>query len=115
MIYTSTIASDTSAFKSLDEAVDKLLSVAEDAKNLKLWSLCYLQVGRPAMADSSNLLRSSKTDRILSFSIPSLDLAFEDGVIDSVREAWTCISGAESDEEFMVVGQRPRQEDADEA
>jgi hypothetical protein len=91
------------------DAIDKLLAsnAGPDAK--VLWSLRYTQLGRavegdtPANVVSGNLVR---------FPPPSLDLAFDDSVIDLVKDAWIRIMGDESSpDQFMKFEDRESYDD----
>lgn len=45
-------------------------------------------------------------DRVLAFPAPSLDLAFDDKVIEDVRAAWKLIMGDGTSEQFMKFEDR---------
>ncbi|KAL9115633.1 MAG: hypothetical protein Q9227_000001 [Pyrenula ochraceoflavens] len=114
IIYASTLSSDTSDFIILDEAVNKLLRATNGSDAHLLWSLHYLQSGRFSSDGNVGISRSPASQRILVFPPPSLDLEFDDGIIDSIREVWRIVMGAESDDEFMMLAPRRRHEDDDE-
>lgn len=51
---------------------------------------------------------------MISFPPPSLDLAFDDGVLGVVRSVWGKVMGEEvSDEEFMKFEERNEEVDDD--
>lgn len=96
----------------LDLAVQKLLQnfTSGDGTPTVLWSLRYTQLGLTSEdGDASRtVLSSSVSDKILSFPPPSLELAFDDGLVDAVKTAWKAVMGDEAkDEEFMKFEDRP--------
>ncbi|KAF5865314.1 Rab proteins geranylgeranyltransferase componentA [Aspergillus alliaceus] len=100
----------------IEKAVHRLLQLNADPDAKVLWSLRYTQLGLAsngvADARSSKLARPSPN--ILCFPPPSLDLAFDDAVIDRVRDAWNLIMGDEANEyEFMNFEDRERADDED--
>ncbi|OJJ38156.1 hypothetical protein ASPWEDRAFT_103274, partial [Aspergillus wentii DTO 134E9] len=109
VIYGSVNVSGPQGQSLLETAVQKLLqsTVGLDAK--VLWSLRYTQLGR--RDDASNIAEAIRTssapDKVICFPPPSLDLAFDDALIDMVKEAWTMIMGAEAAQhEFMTFEDR---------
>lgn len=90
----------------IEEALNKLLRAFTDADGTPavLWSLRYTQLGLPCGTGYSegNPFTSPISDRIICFQPSSLDIAFDDGMIDAVKAAWKRLSGDDTrDEEFM--------------
>lgn len=65
-----------------------------------LWSVEYQQ-----QASSGSETLPSDTDRIVRFPPPSMDLAFDDMVLENVREVWQKIVGDDGGE-FLVFQDR---------
>ena len=85
-----------------------------DAEAKVLWSLRYTQLGRASdVIDGVQALKSSSpTDGTICFPPPSLDHAFDDVLLDMVKEAWKIVQGEEAiDEEFMKFEDREGVED----
>lgn len=106
VIYASTSISESStAYPILDTAVKRLLSAVEP-ETAVLWQLHYNQYGRaPRTLEPSPRTKPSQrptspvTDAekggIIVLPPPSLDLAFDDSVVDTVKEAWAQIVGVD--------------------
>lgn len=79
-----------------------------DAEAKVLWSLRYTQFGRASDIDGvQDLKSSSPSDTVICFPPPSLDHAFDDALLDMVKEAWKIVLGEEAiDEEFMKFEDR---------
>ena len=72
-----------------------------------LWSMFYVQTGTPILGSTALSIDLDETGRIMKFPPASLDLAFDDGIIDCVRAAWRKIMGQESeDASFMQFEER---------
>lgn len=99
----------------LETAIDLLLDSFSDAtgKPAVLWSMRFTQVGTLNDASASPVLyKSTKSDQILYFAPPSLDLAFDDSIVESVRECWKAILGEEAqDDTFMNFEDRETYDD----
>lgn len=97
----------------METAVSKLLqSVGPTAR--PLWSLRYTQSGRDS--DSSDIAQSVQPDsnNIICVPPPSLDLAYDDDMVDLVKAAWKVILGDEAkDDEFMSFEDREGAQDED--
>jgi Rab proteins geranylgeranyltransferase component A len=78
-----------------------------------LWNLQYEQHsphsrGQPQPQNQ----KIYKQERILKLPSPSMDLVFDDGILDSVKWAWQKIMGEEADsEQFLVFPEREGLED----
>lgn len=81
----------------LERAVNMLLA-SVDAKASVLWSLRFTQLGNSFGENIPDVSRHPVSERVLSFPPPSLDLAFDDSVIDRVRTVWKMIMGDEVDD-----------------
>ncbi|KAL9625637.1 MAG: hypothetical protein Q9160_000350 [Pyrenula sp. 1 TL-2023] len=134
VIYASTAISDPSiAYPILDAAVERLLSAIEP-KGVVLWQLHYNQSGLPPATlepsseterpgRTTNPVATAKKDGIIIVPSPSLDLAFDDHLVDTVKEAWAWIvgldlnasddSGEGAGDRFMVFDRPGNGEDED--
>ena len=90
-------------------------STDEGEKPAVLWSMHYnlrgispLRSYQDRKANVSTTLVSAKSDYVLVFPPQSLDLAFDDSLIDHVRTAWFKIMGKDPDfeEAFMKFERR---------
>lgn len=89
----------------LECAVDRLLQ-AEGPQAIVLWSMRYNQLGRLSTDGTPSTLHTH-SPHVFSFPPSSLDLAFEDDIVDTVKEAWTRIVGDEVDhDDFMIFVDR---------
>ncbi|KAJ0424279.1 GDP dissociation inhibitor [Aspergillus carlsbadensis] len=75
------------------DAIDKLLTSNAGPDARVLWSLRYTQLGRAVEGDTPANIVSGN---LVRFPPPSLDLAFDDSVIDLVKDAWIRIMGDEA-------------------
>jgi len=90
----------------MEDGLHKLLQAFADAGGAPavLWSLRYTQLGLPSGVGcfEDNPFSSPISDRIICFQPSSLDIAFDDRMIDAVKAAWKRLSGGDTrDEEFM--------------
>jgi hypothetical protein len=78
-----------------------------------LWRLSFTQIGSLDLSDSVDKIhRSGSSDEVLFFPPPSLDLAFDDEVVESVRAGWKAVVGDEADDdEFMKFEDREDYDD----
>ncbi|GFF24632.1 rab proteins geranylgeranyltransferase component A [Aspergillus udagawae] len=99
----------------LESAIHKLLQSSADLNAKILWSLRFTQLGRLSqdVRGTSRIQRSSLSANILSFPPPSLDLAFDDALIDAVKDAWKIIMGDQASDDFMNFEDREGAYDAD--
>ncbi|KAK5295342.1 rab geranylgeranyl transferase escort protein-like protein [Cryomyces antarcticus] len=113
VIYASTATAGPEGSKILDEAVARLLqNVGENPTPQVLWSMRYEQSSSvphplPPMSTvgTGNLGQSASADHVLIFPPSSLDLAFDDAILQRVRSVWEKIMGAEA-EGFMTFEDR---------
>jgi hypothetical protein len=103
VLYASTSLSDQNGLDLLQKAVDVLLSTVDvtPAPSI-LWSAKYQQ--RPSSGTES-LPIGTDNNNTLHFPAPSMDLAFDDGVLDNVKEVWQKIAGEDAGE-FLVFQDR---------
>lgn len=110
MIYASVSLPGDEGQSLIDSAVQKLLlEFSADGSPTVLWSLRYTQLGLTSKdGDALRTVTDSLiSDKILSFPPPSLELAFDDGLIDAVKTAWKTVLGDEArDEDFMKFEDR---------
>ncbi|KAL3493547.1 GDP dissociation inhibitor [Aspergillus germanicus] len=91
------------------DAIDKLLASNAGPDARVLWSLRYTQLGRAVEGDTPANIVSGN---LVRFPPPSLDLAFDDSVIDLVKDAWIRIMGDESSpDHFMKFEDRESYDD----
>ncbi|OKL63268.1 hypothetical protein UA08_01459 [Talaromyces atroroseus] len=99
----------------LEIAIEYLLASLTNAndKPTVLWSLRFTQVGVLETSGSpTGICKSTKSDDILFFSPSSLDLAFDDRIVEGVREGWKAILGEEAhDDMFMNFEDREAYDD----
>lgn len=94
----------------LERAVQSLLSTVEVTPTPKvLWSVQYEQ--HPGGAASSSPASADKN--VLNFPPTSMDPAFDDSILDHVREVWQKIAGDDAGE-FLVFQDREAVSDDDE-
>lgn len=100
--------SDKSGSDLLEKAVDALLSSVDvSPRPTILWSVKYEQ--QPSSGSES----LPTGDHILRFPPSSLDLAFDDAVLDSVKDMWQRVAGDDSGE-FLVFQEREAYADDEE-
>ncbi|CAE7024893.1 hypothetical protein CFE70_003529 [Pyrenophora teres f. teres 0-1] len=100
VLYASTLACDN-GFELLQEAVKSLLFVVEVTPPPKvLWSTRYKQ--RPC---SGTEVLPSGLDNVVCFPPSSMDLAFNDQILDNVKDVWQKIAGEDAGE-FLVFQDR---------
>ena len=92
----------------LQKATEALLSAVDASpRPTVLWSVRYEQ------QPSSGFETLPTGDHVLSFPPPSLDLAFDDTVLDNVKAVWQKIAGDDAGE-FLVFQEREAYADDDE-
>lgn len=104
VVYGSVSYSESGGYALLETAIDKLLASVAEQDARVLWTMRYTQVGRAGvMVDPAEALRtSSPSDNVICFPPPSLDHAFDDSLLDVVKETWKAVMGEEAiDAEFM--------------
>lgn len=115
VIYGSVSVPGQDGQRLLETAINHLLDSFSDAtvKPTVLWSMRFTQVGTLNDASTSPALyKSTKSDQILYFAPPSLDLAFDDSIVESVRECWKAVLGEEAqDDTFMTFEDRETYDD----
>ncbi|KAE8415900.1 GDP dissociation inhibitor-domain-containing protein [Aspergillus pseudocaelatus] len=99
----------------IESAVHRLLQSNAEPDAKVLWSLRYTQLG---LSSNGANARSSKfegpSSNILCFPPPSLDLAFDDALIDRVKDAWQLVMGDKANEQdFMNFEDREHADDED--
>ncbi len=88
-------------FTLLQKAIESLLSAHESSPPpAVLWSVKYQQ-----RASSGSETLPSDNDHVIRFPPPSMDLAFDDTVLDTVKEVWQKIVGDDAGE-FLVFQDR---------
>lgn len=109
VIYGSVGFSGSQGYGLLETAIDKLLQSVSEARATVLWSLRYTQLGRTSTTPGGvqALKTSSPSDSVICFPPPSLDHAFDDELLDIVKEVWKTVMGEDAvDEEFMSFEDR---------
>ena len=90
----------------IESAVDRLIQ-AEGLHARVLWSLRYTQSGRLSNGKPGRLTVEEEAPNCYCFPPSSLDLAFEDDILDLVKEAWKIVVGDEADDaDFMTFDDR---------
>jgi hypothetical protein len=69
--------------------------------------MVYIESGRAPSITTSAPLALDRSGQIISFPPKSLDLAFDDALVDSVKAVWRKIMGAEADDaDFLRFEER---------
>ncbi|RMZ74212.1 rab geranylgeranyl transferase escort [Pyrenophora seminiperda CCB06] len=101
VLYASTLTYDKGGLELLQKAVESLLSVVEVTPPPKvLWSIRYRQ-----QPSSGTEILPSSIDNVLRFPPASMELAFDDQMLDNVKDVWRKIEG-ENAGEFLVFQDR---------
>ncbi|KAF2648533.1 hypothetical protein K491DRAFT_612584 [Lophiostoma macrostomum CBS 122681] len=110
VLYASIALDSDAGFQLLEQAVTALLSAVDvTPQPTILWSARYIQQGLTgAVVDPT-----AHGGHRVQFPPPSLDLAFDDAVLDHVQEAWRKIMGDDAGE-FLVFEDREAYADEDE-
>ena len=108
VIYAYTKAAAESCRERLANAVERILSTADEALQPRvLWSMSYFQEGRASSDANIPPLIQGMSGQIMIFPPASSDLAFGDALLDSVRAVWRNIMGVEAhDDEFLRFSER---------
>lgn len=105
VIYASTSLPAPAGHERLEHAVEALLD-GENTENLAsvLWSMRYTQRGLDSSHTTSREQSTPQSSEggILICPPPSLDLAFDDEFIESVKGMWRAILGSEAVEEAFL-------------
>lgn len=100
--------SSEKGFHLLNKATDALLaSVNVSPAPTALWSVRYRQ--HPSSGSEADLVGD---ERILHFPPPPMDLAFDDAILDNVKEVWRKIVGDDPGE-YLVFQDREVYDDDD--
>ncbi|MCJ1248253.1 Rab proteins geranylgeranyltransferase component A [Trapelia coarctata] len=91
VIYASTLCAGPQGYELLDRALEKLLDTIEEPEPSILWSLRYAQ--RCPSTDHRTTTELPKEGGMITFAETTIDLAFDDGVLQDVKRAWTNITG----------------------
>lgn len=111
VIYGSVLQSHRRAQARMDSAVQQLLT-SVDSKARVLWKLQFTQAGHVGTNEAWKPQTSEISKQILAFSLPCLDLEFNDSMISQVEEIWKEIMGTAVDSsEFLNFEERETQED----
>ncbi|KAL1652705.1 Rab proteins geranylgeranyltransferase component A [Didymella pomorum] len=106
ILYASTSLGSEKGPVLLRKAIDALLSSVDVSPAPEvLWSAQYHQ---HASSGAERLPTDNK--RVISFSPPSMDLAFDDKILDDVKEVWQKIVGEDAGE-FLVFQDREQYDD----
>ncbi|KAL1849467.1 Rab proteins geranylgeranyltransferase component A [Paecilomyces lecythidis] len=101
VIYASVSLPGAEGQELLNLAIQKLLqSMRNEAGASVLWSLRFTQLGRADDAPADLVL--SLAGRVIGLPPPSLDLAFDDDMIDAVQKVWKTVMGDEAREESFM-------------
>ncbi|KAI1456768.1 GDP dissociation inhibitor [Annulohypoxylon moriforme] len=113
VIYCATLTTPQSTER-LSKALDALLSAAtppDAQKPICLYKLSYEQSLSPREPSRTTRGKTST----FAFPSPSLNLAFDDSCLDTVKDAWKVVMGDEGpDDEYMVFEDREGMGDDDE-
>ncbi|KAL3472316.1 GDP dissociation inhibitor [Aspergillus californicus] len=110
VLYGSVSISGQQGQSLIEGAVERLLQSSAGSDAEVLWSLRYTQLGRPV--DGNTRPVNAVSGNVIRFPAPSLDLSFDDSVIDLVKDAWTLVMENDaSPEEFMKFTDRESYDD----
>lgn len=104
MIYSSTLCDGLRDRDLLGLAVKSLLYLvdSDESETKVLWNMYYEQRVPASEAPQEG---------VFSFPPSTLDLAFDDGVVETVRDAWRFVLGDEAkDEDFLCFPDREGEE-----
>ncbi|KAJ5110205.1 hypothetical protein N7532_002850 [Penicillium argentinense] len=105
VIYGSVAIPGSEGHTLIECAVDRLLR-AEGPQAVVLWSMRYTQSGRLSTDGSSPNIHNP-SPHVFSFPPSSLDLTWEDEIVDMVKQVWVKIVGDEVDhDDFMIFEDR---------
>lgn len=111
VLYASTAVNGPAGFSLLSAALDALLESVEVSPTPSvLWSMQYEQQPSASMSISSV---PGTQEHMLYFTPTSLDLAFDDDVLEQVTKVWETLMGQDAGE-FMVLEDRSADVDEDE-
>ncbi len=101
IIYASVAADDASSKARLETTVKEFIDTS-GATNCLLWSMSYLQSG-PAQDPAGSYPSLDKfSSQLLVFPPKPHDIAFQDGVLSAVKEAWEIVLGPEAAENSFL-------------
>lgn len=101
VLYASAMLRGERGFALLEKAVESLLAAADVVPLPQvLWSARYQQ-----QPSSGHDPLPSETQNVIRFPPPSMDLAFDDTILDNVKDVWQKIMG-EGSGEFLVFQDR---------
>ncbi|KAH0543193.1 hypothetical protein FGG08_002454 [Glutinoglossum americanum] len=116
VLYASVSAESSRGHTLLDQAIENLLESVDDESTPKvLYQIRYTQTSASSSSDKVQEPEapppaSSALENVLLFPPPSLDLVFDDSILERVRTFWRMIVGEGGDEgdegEFMVFEDR---------
>jgi Rab proteins geranylgeranyltransferase component A len=111
VVYGSTSLPGSEGQTHLEAAVTNLLEAfaGVDENPTILWSLRFTQLGLACEDDcqTNTISKGSIPDRMICLPPLSLDIAFDDKIIDAVKAAWKTILGNDvTDAEFMNFDDR---------
>lgn len=89
----------------MESATQQLLASVDPEAEI-IYTLRYIQLGS-LQADASASLSVEQFERVFSFPPPCLDLAFDDTMIEQVKQVWKTVMGDDADEnEFLLFEDR---------
>lgn len=95
VVYASVVSEDASAKVRLETAVSTFL-VSVDAKDSVLWSMSFRASGPAVDALSGYPALQKHSSHILLFPPKPHDIAFDDTMLDAVKQAWEVCIGVET-------------------
>lgn len=112
VLYASTALASPNGPRLLRAAISALVSAVDVTPRP---NIMYTAQYEQSAAPSASVLSSIQDDRVLRIPTSGLDLAFDDGNIDAVKEVWRQIVGEGEDAgEFLVFEDRESYADDDE-
>ncbi|KAI9725714.1 MAG: Rab proteins geranylgeranyltransferase component A [Chrysothrix sp. TS-e1954] len=99
-------------FEVVGRAIGRLLSTLDPSQTpgiesnppRRLWTLQYVQ--RTSSLSKSDPAEQQEQPRVITFGQPSLDLVFDDTILDKIEQAWRKVMGDEAAGEFLTFDAR---------
>ncbi len=115
VLYASISTSTDIGYGLLDHAVERILECVETGEQPTevLWSMRYQQrsqwstaVSQDQPSKASPQPDPQELKNTMVFPSPTLDLAFDDSILEQVQEAWQKINAADPESNFMIFEDR---------
>lgn len=78
---------------------------AEGPEAVVLWTMKYTQLGRLSNDGTESGIQT-RSPHVYTLPPPSLDLAFEDDLVETVKDSWLRVAGEVDPNDFMMFDDR---------